>query len=681
MRRATILSSAALYSAVLAAFVSPVRGDEAAEVRKLTGRPTRLVWSQAVDKQNDFCAQGNRFRLLGLDTEDGKGIRPIRGEIAGYAKPLLTADGSQIVYSSRPDNTVYVVKWNGGGRRKLASGFASDVWADPATGIEWVLVRTGNGDQNNAIVRYRLDKPGAPENVWDKTANGHNLVPWFRLSADGKRAADAFPWGNCGVANLTAGNWKQYSGGCWPSIAPDNSYRMFVFQGNHREVAMFDRDGQHRRIVKINQASGINGRDVYFPRWASDARFLTMTGPGVGGREAELYLGRFDEGFNSVARWVRVTHNKTGDFFGDAWIKPSKAPSASVAARPANEAPAIAQKKTGNGDGLVFVWEDGSKMNEIVDPVSRQTKSCRAQARGHARHGLHYAMDLTGGAFVAEDCDAGILAACRASNQLTLEALITPAKARQSGPARIISFSSNSGSRNFTLGQENDKLILRLRTPQTGENGVKPEIELCRLAADRPQHVIVSYSPGKLTCYRDGRQVLATDKVRGDFSNWSAQHLLFGDEWDGGRDWQGLLEGIAVYSRAMGADEARRRHASAMRRLKGRRPLERVVLQATLTETSPTPPPNLISPYRRVLVVNAYKIDKVIKGRCDSAKILVAEWGILDRKVRPSGRRIGKRCQLALEKFDEHAELEPEKLIMETDEFELPLYYEVRSSK
>ncbi len=573
---------------------------------------------------------------------------------------------------------VYVVNWDGAKHRKLVPGFASDVWADPHTGKTWVLVRTGNGTEKNPIIRYRLDNPEISEMVWDKTATGHNLVPWFRLSADGKMAADAFPWSSCGVANLASRMWKQYAGGCWPSIAPDNSYRTFVFQGNHRDVTMFDADGRNRRTVKINQAPGINGRDVYYPRWSSDSRFLTMTGPGVGGREAELYLGRFDGNFNAIQKWVRVTHNNTGDFFGDAWIQPAESPA--VSAVEASSAKSGAQNEVWpeNRDGLVFVWEDGSKMNQIVDPASGEQKSCRTQARDHARHGLHYAMDLTGGAFVGEDCDSGILSACRASHQLTLEALITPTKAHQSGPARIITFSSNAGSRNFTLGQEGDRFVLRLRTPKTGENGASPQIDLCQVTANQPQHLIVTYSPGKLVCYKDGQQVLSTEKVRGDFSNWSKQHLLFGDEWDGNRDWSGLLEGVAIFNRAFGLDEARRHYLSYTRRLKDRHPSQQLVIKAKLVATSPTPPPNLITPYRRVLVVNTYQIEKVIKGQSNGKRILVGEWGILDRKRVPSSRKQGKTYQLTLEKFDDHSELEPEKLVMETDEFDLPMYYEVR---
>ena len=298
------------------------RADVASDVRQLTGRPTRLVWAQAVDQPDDLCAQGDRFRLLGLDTEDGQGIRPILEPISGYSKPLFTTDGSRVVYSNRKENVVYVVDWDGSGRRKLVSGFASDVWTDRKTGVEWVLVRTGNGDQNNPIVRYRMDTPEVHETVWSKTANGHNLMPWFRLSADGARAADAFPWSSCGVADLNQNRWQQYAGGCWPSLAPDNSYRMFIFQGNHRAITMFDAEASNRRTIAINEAPDINGRDVYHPRWSNHPRFLTMTGPGIGGTQANLYLGRFDKDFNAVEEWVQITHDDKGDFYGDAWIKP-----------------------------------------------------------------------------------------------------------------------------------------------------------------------------------------------------------------------------------------------------------------------------------------------------------------------------------------------------------------------
>ena len=318
-------------------------------------------------------------------------------------------------------------------------------------------------------------------------------------------------------------------------------------------------------------------------------------------------------------------------------------------------------------------------MNTIVDPTSGEEMSCRAVAHGLARPGFAYAMDLAGGSYVAEGADERLLAACKASNRLSIEALITPAGASQAGPARIVTFSSGTDSRDFTLGQEGDRLILRLRTTETGPNGVDPQVDLGTLEAGVPQHVIVTYEPGRLVCYRDGRPSLDTDQIRGDLRSWEAKHLLFGDEWGGGRDWAGTLEGVAILDRVVRPEEARRRHELATRRLEGRRPPERLEVRAKLVALSPTPPPNLISPYHRVLIVNTYQIEEVLRGKEPAdATILVAEWAILDRMVLPGPRQKGKRYRLALEKFEEHHELEPEKQIMETDQFDLPLYYDVR---
>ena len=223
-------------------------------------------------------------------------------------------------------------------------------------------------------------------------------------------------------------------------------------------------------------------------------------------------------------------------------------------------APKITGAWPGNRDGLVFIWQRAGSANQVTDPKGKVVLDCRVRPRGKAKMIAGGRMDLAGGAMLAEGADEALLNACRQGHQLSVEATIRPADIRQGGPARIISFSTDPYHRNFTIGQERDHLVLRLRTPRTGENGMRPESALCRLEAGRSHHVIVSYSPGRLTCYLNAQRVLDTDRVQGDFSNWSAQHLLFGDEWRDSRDWAGTLEGIAIHSRVIGAREAAERH-------------------------------------------------------------------------------------------------------------------------
>ncbi len=58
------------------------------------------------------------------------------------------------------------------------------------------------------------------------------------------------------------------------------------------------------------------------------------------------------------------------------------------------------------------------------------------------------------------------------SNAFTLEVWLTPAEAIQSGPARIVTLSSDHSNRNFTLGQSEDAYQMRLRSTGTSANGM-----------------------------------------------------------------------------------------------------------------------------------------------------------------------------------------------------------------
>jgi hypothetical protein len=75
--------------------------------------------------------------------------------------------------------------------------------------------------------------------------------------------------------------------------------------------------------------------------------------------------------------------------------------------------------------------------------------------------------------------------------------------------------------------------------------------------------VVVSYSPGRLDCWINGKLALSSNRVQGDLSNWdSKHHLLLGDEWDGGttRKWRGTIDRFSIYNRAMSNQEVQQRH-------------------------------------------------------------------------------------------------------------------------
>jgi hypothetical protein len=72
--------------------------------------------------------------------------------------------------------------------------------------------------------------------------------------------------------------------------------------------------------------------------------------------------------------------------------------------------------------------------------------------------------------------------------------------------------------RNFTLGQENDSLILRLRTSDSDLNGVYPHFRANKVfEPGKKQHITVSYD-GKLEkLYVDGKLREISSRLKGNF--------------------------------------------------------------------------------------------------------------------------------------------------------------------
>ncbi|HYG75986.1 MAG TPA: protein kinase [Planctomycetota bacterium] len=213
----------------------------------------------------------------------------------------------------------------------------------------------------------------------------------------------------------------------------------------------------------------------------------------------------------------------------------------------------------GDRTGLLFLLAPG-KPALVFHPVTKAETSVALVPRGNAKIDAQGHLDVRKGAYLISGANDLLLQACKASNELSIEASFHPDNLTQSGPARIISFSTDGSTRNFTLGQDGAKLILRLRTTKTGPNGSSPQTDLCTLSAPEMHHVIVSYSRGRLLCFLNGKQVLSSDGVSGDFSNWTPQHFLLGDEYANPRDWSGKIEAVAIYSRAIQSAEAERNY-------------------------------------------------------------------------------------------------------------------------
>jgi hypothetical protein len=305
-----------------------------ADVQALTGAHTRVVWVQG--DGTDPRAAGDQLVLMGFDTHDGKGERVILGNRGSYVRPLLTPRGNRIVFSSRTlpgPPEVFIVNWDGTALRRITGGHALALWENPADGTEWVYVGSDNKKYDfSTVTRFPIDEPHRRELVWNKSLVSTES---FQVSTDGRYAGGQFPWPKAGIAELPNGGVKQLGEGCWTALSNARGPLFWYFDGAHRNLTMVDVDTDARWMVNINHAPGFDGAEVFHPRWTNHSRFLVISGPynqgganqaRTGGKQVEVYLGRFSADFSRVEAWARVTNNSGGDSYPDVWIDAGRSP-------------------------------------------------------------------------------------------------------------------------------------------------------------------------------------------------------------------------------------------------------------------------------------------------------------------------------------------------------------------
>ncbi len=103
------------------------------------------------------------------------------------------------------------------------------------------------------------------------------------------------------------------------------------------------------------------------------------------------------------------------------------------------------------------------------------------------------------------------------TSEFTLSLTVATADTNQEGPARIMSVSIDPFLRNMMIGQDGTDLVLRVRTPLTGENGAVPELIIPNVFVDKaPRHIIITFDGLAIQTYiNDDRQVNNIELVPG----------------------------------------------------------------------------------------------------------------------------------------------------------------------
>ena len=668
---------------------------------------TREGWARMSRLGSGFVVwesdRTGRWRLWRREL-DGSNLRQISPEEAGrdHFCPHLSPDGTRLVYLSYPAGTdtyqekaprggvpLYVMKADGSNRKKLtdsARAYSEDraaVWQDN----DHLIYIDGDGFTRRLDVRS-----GKSNRVTEKNRSGQGFGHGFLINATRTHATTGQPTFSLYDPSQKRITTQNALGGCQPYFSHDGKWGFWMGGAGGPINRINLKTRQVSPILKAKDPRMPKDRHyLYFPMVSRDGRmFACAASPNQHDHfksDYEIFVARMDpKTLEVLDEPVRYSFHPGCDRFPDVFLASAKV-AQNAGAAPNAPAASAAEGATwpANRDGLVFLFETGDKPNLVPAADGRPERTYASRPRGRARLDHNYAMVLAGGAFLADEAGADLLDACRESNQLTVEAVIRPDRLDQTGPARIVTFSSNAGSRNFTLGQERDRLVFRLRTPQAGENGVNPETILGPIPDGPPLHVAVTYRPGQLVAFVNGEEVHRASNVRGDFRNWSPQHLLFGDEFDGQRDWAGTLEGVALFNRALSPAEIRRDAETYRRRIESRQPVPRLEVRARLLKESALPTLDEIKPYRDALVVCKYRITKVLRGTLSEQdrEPLVMQWALLDgQRQRVANLKPGAEVHLVLEPAEANPQLQR---FVRKDDFEsdqellLPRYYDVRN--
>ena len=639
----------------------------------------RLVWLQDYGDGRDALAMGSNMVVYGYDSRDGKGERRLIDKKGSFYLPLFTPDGQSVIVSDRKARKMFLIDWESGDIEELGDGVAVEVWQDTERRFfigkprVWVYCFSGpqrehkNGTRQ-PLYRFPLDNPNKKELIWNKS-----MVAWsnLQLSRDGEVIGGLFPWPNGGIVWQKDKRWQRFGRGCWASLSPDNSKLLWIFDGLHRNVQVYDVMKGKNWKVNINNAPGINGFEVYHPRWSNHPRYFVVTGPyekgeggnkiGGGGENVEIYIGRFDKKVKRVEDWAKVTNNSRADFFPELWIENGEKANLTddISKVTLRDPPKV--KKIGwpaVTDRLIFVWDNMKAPNQLSEKSPVGFLQCNIDLKGRALHTRNFQLAISDGWGETGDAGSKIGKALAKSGQAAIEFTLTPERGQQGS---ILLF---SGSKKSVLSIDQDKEKFRLISGSGGTGVEWPNIFKKRI----PLHFSLNIDRKVAELFVNGKSQ-GKKKLGIDFAATPIENFYLGDI-DG--NWSGIIEKIAIYDQQMSSQQIEET-SSLAKRVTRPDAVDTTLIEGHLLETTEIPAPDSIGAYSRALVVNTYKVDRVIDGAFEEDRILVAEWAVLDRKV---VRTYSKESeQLTLEKFSDHPELEGERQMMDIFEPDLEMYY------
>ncbi|MCX6874593.1 MAG: hypothetical protein NTW21_12425 [Verrucomicrobia bacterium] len=323
------------------------------------------------------------------------------------------------------------------------------------------------------------------------------------------------------------------------------------------------------------------------------------------------------------------------------WLGMALHPAA--AAAPAPEWPRV--------PGAAFALRNAKVTTPVLafDAKGRELMAFNCAPRGRGLLGRFHELVCDGGSFHAREAGPWIGLQVAKSGAFTLEATLTPAAVPPKSLGVVLAYGDDTGE-DAALLQDQGGLSLRLA-------GAQP-FALFAPAAGTPVHVLIACAKDQWVAYRDGRPV-KTGPLAAGASAWGTRQLVMGAAWSGADPWRGRLEALAVFPRALTAEEAAEEAAASRAVQAGRQPATTIRFRGTLVRQATTSDLEKIRPYTRSLTAAEYQVEKVLAGEWNQPTITVLHWMIMDSKRLPlADRKLGTALELSVERVDQHPQLE-----------------------
>lgn len=108
-------------------------------------------------------------------------------------------------------------------------------------------------------------------------------------------------------------------------MAPDNSYRLFRLDGDHRSITMSDANNTNSRKISVvgMLTEAQKKSNCWLTRWSHDPGYITLMAPA--GKSAQIWMGQFNDQYTKIEKWVRVSPSQGPPcWMSHSWVAPKK---------------------------------------------------------------------------------------------------------------------------------------------------------------------------------------------------------------------------------------------------------------------------------------------------------------------------------------------------------------------